>query len=528
MKASFRFAVTASLLLGASVAAIGAGSAATRGGIMTYGRYADSLFLDPVLNDANVDIWVLSNLYDTLLLPTDDGKGVQPGLATAWTVAPDGKSVTLTLREGTKFSDGSPITAEDVKWSLERAHDPKNGIWNFLLESLDSVEIKDPKTVVLALKHTDPAILPALSTFNASIMPKKAFEASAGATDADKAKTFGEHPIGSGPFMFQSWSRGSEMKLVKNPYYWRNGDDGKKLPYLDGVTFEVIPDDATRILKVQSGELDGAEFIPFSRVEELKANPAFNMVLFPSTRVFYGNLNVRPKLTDGTANPLANEKLRMALNYAADKDALIAIVTHGVGTPMSSFMSTATPMHVGEGTEFPLDVEKAKALMKESGLSGVTFSCLVLAGNVDQVSTATALQQMWGEIGVTLKIEQVDNATITSRYRAGDFSMRLSVWTDDIADPNEATSYFAYYPTIQSQHSGWKNDEVDALYEKSQSELDPKVRAGQFARIQELYKTGPIVPLFETPYPVVLKKNVKGFVQIPLGNNIFVATSLEK
>jgi peptide/nickel transport system substrate-binding protein len=528
MKISFKLAFTAALLLGVGAAAITSASAGTRGGVLTYGRYADSLFLDPVLNDANVDIWVLSNIYDTLLLPTDDGKGVQPGLATAWTVSPDGKTVTLTLRDGIKFSDGSPITAQDVKWSLERAHDPKNGIWNFLLESLGTVDVRDEKTVVLTLKHADPTILPALSTFNSSILPEKAFEASPGATDADKAKNFAEHPIGSGPFAFQSWSRGSEMKLVKNPYYWRDGDDGKKLPYLDGVTFEVLPDDATRILKVQSGELDGAEFIPFSRVEELKGNPALNMVLFPSTRVVYGNFNVRPKLNDGSVNPLANDKLRLALNYATDKDALIAIVTHGVGTPMSSYLSAATPMHVGEGAVFPFDADKAKALMKESGLSNVTISCLVLAGNVDEVGIATALQQMWGEIGVTLKIEQVDNATLTSRYRAGDFSMRLSVWTDDIADPNEATSYFAYYPTIQSQHSGWKSDEADTLFEQSQSELDPKKRAAQFARIQELYKSGPIVPLYETPYPVVLKKTIKGFIQIPLGNNIFSTTSIEK
>src|ERR1700744_450926 len=95
-------------LLGLSHAA----EAVTRGGKLVYARYADSLFLDPVLNDANVDIWILTNLYDTLLQPSDDGKGVQPGLATAWQVAPDGKSVTPTLRDGTKFSDGSPITAE--------------------------------------------------------------------------------------------------------------------------------------------------------------------------------------------------------------------------------------------------------------------------------------------------------------------------------------------------------------------------------------------------------------------------------
>jgi peptide/nickel transport system substrate-binding protein len=123
-------------ILGLSQAA----EAQTRGGKMVYARYADSLFLDPVLNDANVDIWILTNLYDTLLQPTADGKGINPGLATEYKVADDGLTFTLTLRKGIKFSDGSPITVDDVKWSLDRAKDPKEGIWNFILESVDTVE----------------------------------------------------------------------------------------------------------------------------------------------------------------------------------------------------------------------------------------------------------------------------------------------------------------------------------------------------------------------------------------------------
>ncbi len=535
MRPSFKRRATAllfsSCLVGLLAAPLSASAeTVTRGGTLVYGRYADSLFLDPVLNDANVDIWILSNIYDTLLLPTDDGKGVQPGLATAWQVSPDGKTVTLTLREGVKFSDGSPLTAEDVQWSLKRASDPKNGIWQFMIGAVDDVVVQDPKTIVLKLSHTDPAILTELTVFNTSILPKKLFEASPGATDADKAKAFAEHPVGSGPFVLKSWQRNSEMKLARNPYYWRQGADGKALPYLDGVTFEVIPDDATRILKLKSGEIDGAEFIPYARVDELKTDSSVNMAMFPSTRVQCVTMMVRPKLSDGSDNPLSNEKVRQAMNYAVDKDAVIQIVTHGVGTPSTSYMSTATPYHAGTTQPFPVDVAKAKQLMKEAGFEkGFKTSLIVLAGNEDEIGMATTLQQMWAEIGITLDIQQMDNATRTAKYRAGDFSMRLSLWTDDIADPNEITSYFVYSKNIQALHSGWKNDEADTLFEQSQQELDTKKRAEEYARIQAIYNsTGPIVPLYETPYPVALKPSVKGFLQIPLGNNIFVGAHIEK
>ena len=134
LKAGFAVLAAAAVLL------LPAGAdAATRGGRMTYARYADSLFLDPVLNDANVDIWVLTNLYDTLLTPTRDGLGVQPGLATAWQTSPDGKTVALTLRPGVKFADGSPLLASDVVWSLDRARDPKAGAWSGSLASIDRI-----------------------------------------------------------------------------------------------------------------------------------------------------------------------------------------------------------------------------------------------------------------------------------------------------------------------------------------------------------------------------------------------------
>lgn len=519
-------------MAGACVAALMtaglAASAQERGGTMTYGRYADSLFLDPVLNDANVDIWILSNMYDTLLLPSSDGKGVEPGLATDWSVADDAMSVTLTLREGIMFSDGSPITAEDVVWSLDRARNPDNGIWGFLIGSIAEVAATDDKTIELTLSQPDPSIIPALTVFNTAIMPKAAFEAMPGETMAEKAEAFGENPVGSGAFVLESWDRGSTMRLVRNEHYWADGEDGEKLPYLDGITFEVIPDDATRILRLQSGELDGAELIPFARVAELQADDRINMELFPSTRVQYITMNVRPEI-EGKENPLSDPKVREAMNYAANKEAIIQTVTFGVGKPMTTFMSSATPLATDNGPLYPYDLERAKQLMAESNYpDGFSTSILVLAGLQDEIGIATALQQMWSQIGVDLEIQQVDNATRTERYRSGVFEMRVAAWTNDIADPGQITSYFAYSPTIDALHTGWKNDEVDQLYEASQSEIDLVKRGDQYARIQEIFnESGPTVPLYETPYPVALQASVHGFVQIPLGNNIFRGVWLE-
>ena len=237
----------------AAALTLGQALAVTRGGQMVFGRAADSLFLDPVLNDANLDIWILTNLYDTLLQPTADGKRVQPGLASRYTVSKDGMTMKLTLRPGIKFADGSPITSADVKWNLDRARNPDNGIWGFLIESIASVAASG-NTVTITLKHPDPVLPAALATFNTAIMPQKLFNAAPGKNDAEKAKAFAEKPIGSGPFVLSEWKRGSYMVLKRNPYYWKKGEDGKALPYLDTLRFEIIPDDNTRILKLQAGE----------------------------------------------------------------------------------------------------------------------------------------------------------------------------------------------------------------------------------------------------------------------------------
>src|SRR5215468_5513631 len=136
--------------------------AATRGGTLVFGRQTDCIYLDPVHTAQNADIWVSLNLYDTLTQPTNDGKSVVPGLASSWEL--EGKTMTFRLRPNLKFADGSPLTTDDVKWSLERAADKTTGgQFQFLLESITGVDAPDDGTVILRLKRQDPTMLQALA-----------------------------------------------------------------------------------------------------------------------------------------------------------------------------------------------------------------------------------------------------------------------------------------------------------------------------------------------------------------------------
>ncbi len=381
-----------------------AGAAAptpTRGGTLVFARQVDSQFLDPVHTTQNADIWLSLNLYDTLVLASADGKGVEPGLATAYMTSEDGKTVTFTLRPGIKFADGSAIQPSDVKWSLDRARNKETGgDFAFLLSSIASVEAGGADTVAIHLSHPDPVLLQALATFNAGIMPEKLVMAAPGDTLLDKSKNFAEKPIGSGPFMLTSWKRNNEMLFARNPYYWKDAADGQKLPYLDGIRFVIIPDDATRILKLQAGEVDAAEFVPYARVAELKADPKLDMELFPAAQTNYFLMNIRPELKDGSKNPLADQRVRQALNYATDKDALIQVVSYGTGTPQRSFMPMSTPFSYGPEPLYPYDPAKAKKLLSDAGYaSGFPITILTQSGNADDQAKVATLQQLWSAVG---------------------------------------------------------------------------------------------------------------------------------
>ncbi|SDQ23530.1 ABC transporter substrate-binding protein [Pseudovibrio sp. Tun.PSC04-5.I4] len=518
-------------LTGVSMLAMNSALAVERGGTMTFARYDDSNLVDPVYADRNPDIWMVTNLYDTLLRTNADGKTIVPGLASGYAVSEDGKTISVTLRDGIKFSDGSAITSHDVQFSLERAMNPDLGPWSGLMGSVGGVST-DGNTVTLTLKNPDPALISILATFNTAIVSKAAFDAAPGATDQEKATAlFAPGTPVSGPFSLKDRARGSTMTFSANPHYWRQGEDGKPLPYLDEVSFIVIPDDATRILKLQAGEVNGAEFVPFSRVAELTADPAINMELYPSTRIVYSPINTRQTRADGSANPLANKGVRQALNYATNKDALVQLITHGTGKAMTSpLMASTTQLAHDGGPLYPYDMAKAKELAAAAGLKeGTEITLTTLAGSSDDSTLFAALQQMWTPLGVSLKVEQVDGPTRGAKNRSGEFDIHTYGWVNDVNDPAQVAGWLGYYPTRKAVGTGWNNAEFNTLFEASNTEIDPEKRSEQYKSMQDIYAdAAPLLFLYETPFAVALSSNVNGYLQTPLGNNEFSSAWIAK
>jgi peptide/nickel transport system substrate-binding protein len=464
-----------------------------------FGRYMDAINPDPVMNDANADIWYMQQYYNGLTRFKPDNT-IEPDMATEWETSADGLTYTFTLRPNAKWADGSPVTGADWQWSLDRCRNPENGIWAFTMEAVDSVEASDTQ-VVFHLKQPSAYFLPATAMFNCVVMPAKLVEAAGG------WEKFMEHPIGSGPFIMTEWVKGDHMLLVRNPYYW---DTGK--PILDEILVKTIPDDNARILALQKGDVDAINYPPFNRVPDLSKDPNLKVLQFPATYTNFLSLNVREE-------PLSDAKVRLALAHAIDRDALIKTINFGVGEPATSFRVKGSLYFNDTLPGWPYDVAKAKALLAEAGYpDGFTTSIEIVGANQTQTQIATLVQAMWAEIGVTLEIVKSEQGIWTDNYRAGEHVIQVRGWTDDIPDPSQFVAYAMSSEPIQFMHSGWISPEADELAAEGVKETDPAKRKEIYFAIQELFNENvPFLPLWYEPYLVMTRSNVVNFSQTPLG-----------
>ncbi|WP_413206408.1 ABC transporter substrate-binding protein [Rhodospirillum sp. A1_3_36] len=466
--------------------------------VLTIGRREGSSTFDPIKTAQNIDNWVFSNVYDVLVRVDKSGTKLEPGLAESWEVSDDGSVYTLHLRDA-KFSDGSPITADDVIFTLTRIRDDEGSLWSDSYKVIKDMTAPDPKTVVITLEGPSAPFLPSLALPGVSILSKAGFEEMG-------AEAYAEKPIASGAFVVDEWLRGDRVILKKNPEFWE-ADRVK----LDGVEWISVPDDNTRILQVQSGELDAAIFVPFSQIEELKKDPNLTVHLDKSTREDH-------LLINHSHAPLDNKLVRQALDYAIDKKAIVDAVTFGIGTVANSYIPDGALYHYADNLQRPHDVAKAKALLAEAGVKDLKLDYLLAAGNQVQEQTAILVQQQLAEAGITATLRKMDASQTWDMLVAGDYDISMMYWTNDILDPDQKTTFVLGHDSNMNYMTRYENPKVKQLVADARVELDPAKREQMYIDLQKMAKDDVNwIDLYYSPYCNVTRKNIEGFYQNPLG-----------
>ena len=472
--------------------------AALADGVFRLGRESDAKALDPPLTIENLDIWTMNNLNSYLVRATKHADNLEPDLATHWDVSEDGMTYTFHLREA-KFSDGSPVTAQDAKFSIERARDHELSTMRSLYQNITAIETPDERTVVITLSAPSAPFLAIMAMFPASILPQQVVE--------ERGEDFGSNPVGAGAFRLKEWRRGEIMVLERNPHYWEEG-----LPLVDQVEWHVVSEDNTRILKVQAGELDAALFVPFNRIAELEANPDIQMILDPSSKTDH-------LLPNHAAPPLDNLNVRKAIRLAIDSQAIIDVVTFGYATPANTFLSAGMMHHDGDAPLPAYDPEQAKATLEAEGVAGSTIELLIQAGNRVDEQVSVLLQQQLAEVGITIDIRKVDPSQWINYLIEGDYELGTVYWTNDIIDPDQKTAFTLIGDENRNFFSNWTSPpEVTELVKQAQVEQDFEERSALYAALQMIANDNEVLySLYNSPFRNIARSCVKGFFQSPLG-----------
>jgi peptide/nickel transport system substrate-binding protein len=494
----------------------------TTGGTLIFARQAEPASLLPCGAKGaadNASIWALPAIFDQLV-QVKDADTPQAGLAESWEVAPGGLSATFKLRDAT-FSNGDPVTAEDVAWSMGRFIDPNvNSFYAGVAGSFKSCTVVDPKTVKIEMKRVDGAMLDALAMFVPSILPKKYFE-SLGADEEARQTAFAEKPVGSGPFMLKSWTRGQSLELVRNPNYWRAGQ-----PYLDGLTFLYLPDDNTRLLKLKSGEAHIAADVPYNQLDATAKTEGLQVLL-------EGIAGWKGIWFNDALKPFDDKNFRLALNYATPKEAILQSVLFNAADIANSVIARVKYTDPAVPS-YPYDMEKARAAIAASSVAtGYECAFVIVAGDAVEKQIAEILQAEWAKIGVKIKIEPVDVATIWERYggmqEANVFTFPGSFLSSDtLSEDNLAFVFFDPAGGASSFFTNYNNPAVVALIAELGGSLDEAKRKETFVKIQkQTMEDAPNVPMYFTKARTGLSTKVKGFKTQKSGWWKFEDVSLE-
>lgn len=430
--------------------------------------------LDPDTALQNDELEIINLIGGTLTQYSADGTKIEPGLAASWKVNPAGTKYTFKLRPNLKFSDGSPLSASDVKASFNRYMTDKKNANVGLFSAIKSVSAPNATTAVINLNGPSGSFLFLVAQPNFIISP---------AVGLAKPKTFYQKPISAGQYMIKSFSPSTTV-LVRNPHFY-----GKKRA-IPQIRFIYVKDTNTRIIQVKSGQLDFAQNIPLNTASQLSGK---------STAVYtslYGGFYFYTNIREGI---LANVNVRQAISLAVDRQQLSTTVWGGKAKPLYSFYpSTMVPYHMDTVAKGP-DVAKAKSLLAGTPCaSGCTIDLIVRSDASYYADMAAIVQQNLDQIGIKLNLQSVDASTAGDNEYKGKFQMALGGLTDYADIPDGFLVYGLQSDGgIYGLFAGYDSQEMDDLIVTAKAKVG-KERMTAMTAINNLYaKDLPSIPLLD-------------------------------
>jgi len=456
--------------------------------------------LDPMMGGSAVGRVVFAGLCDKLIDITPEG-GFQPQLATAWTWSDDSLSLTLNLREGVLFQDGTPMDAEAVRANLDRYRTDPTSLRRGELSAIATVEVVDPLTVRIVLTQPFAPLVSALSDRAGMMMSPTAFIAS--------GENTGLAPVCSGPFAFVERVAQDRIVLEKFPGYWNVEN-----VFLDQVTYQIMPDPSLRLINVRSGDVDMAERVSPNDIASIEADATIQLIEGPS--IAYDQILINTGNGPAAENPVgSNPAVRQALSLSLDRAVINEVLYAG------RFVPSIQPELAGTGyydERYPVtvrDIDAAKALLAEAGVENPSLT-LMVSNNSTSTQLGEMIQAMSAEAGFQIELLALEPSTWSAAAEAGEFEANIGIWS---GRPDPDGNIFTWTSCEGFLNRGrWCSEENDALLFAARQTTDPAARKALYEQAMDIYMAYmPQIVLYHYKSLWVARADLEGFVPYPDG-----------
>jgi peptide/nickel transport system substrate-binding protein len=521
----------------------GQGGGGGGGNIFSFGRGADSVSLDPI-NEADTESSkVCRQIFDGLLDFAPESTEVIPALATEVPQPEDGgRAYTFNLRDGVKFHDGTEFNAEAVVFNFERWRFTDNpyhkgggsqttefSYYSAMFNGFDDdsviekVEAVDEYAVRFTLKEPQGPFLKNIAMSVFTMASPKAIK--------ENVENFWQEPVGSGPFKFVSWNKGSEIELERNKDWWGSDmpeGEGGGGPHVDQVVFRSIPDNTSRTAALTGGQLSAADGLTPDDVPTVKQAEGFKIDYRPPLTIGYLAMNVQKE-------PFGNPQVRQAINMAIDMPKIVEAFFGDTGVVATTYMPPTVPFFDDQIEHYPFDPDQARQMLQEAGVENLETTLWYMPiprpYMPDGKGIAQAMQQDLKEVGVNAELVTYEWGTYLQKTGAGEHDMGLLGWTGDNGDADNFLNVLLSSKTATEKNAlniaYYKNPEVDKLLDQAQTSIDEKEREDLYFQAQQiLVDDAPWVPIAYAKPPVGLQDQVQGYYPNPTGGEPFNTITL--